>query len=160
MKLLERWCMFFGRYDDVPKEAYVAVGGAKKEPELVVGEPVISFVALVNNNPRRFKKRLKYYVNGKDFQVRYYITDLLTKEVFWFSEEVERNWRNYDSKVFEYKYSGNPDFITQDEWKYIVSNIDKELNQKVEDRYRSIKSAKDARLKREERQRLISVYCK
>jgi hypothetical protein len=133
---------------------------AKKEPELIVGEPVISFVALVNNNPRRFKKRLKYYVNGKDFQVRYYITDLLTKEVFWFSEEVERTWRNYDSKVFEYKYSGKPDFITQDEWKYIVSNIDKELNQKVEDRYRSIKSAKDARLKQEDRQRLIDVYCK
>ena len=133
----------------------------KKEPELVVGEPIISFVELVKSNPKRFKMRERMRIEHSQLISRFLISDKLTKEWFW-CEKWESPY-GYNMKrnvmVMQYKYAGNPSFLTQDEWKYIELHLKRDYNAIAAARYGAIKTAKADRLSLEARQRLIDVYC-
>lgn len=141
----------------ISEEASQAVEEVKKEPELIVGEPVLSFVALVNSNPRRFKKRYRFLLEG-DTKMVYSIVDKATQELFWYYEEYIP-FRLINRTDYTIKYIGSHSFLTQDEWKYVAENITSESNRELVARGKSIKSAKANRLAQEERQRLINVYC-
>lgn len=131
----------------------------KKEPELVVGEPIISFVELVKSNPKRFKMRGQMRVEMSQLISRFLIFDKLTKEWFWY-EKWESPYRYEQGvMVMQYKYAGTPSFLTQDEWKYIELHLRSDYNAIAAARYAAIKTAKANRLALEARQRLIDVYC-
>ena len=151
------WNWLFRPERDIQEASQVAEE-AKKEPELIVVEPVLSFVALVKSNPRRFKVREKWRLGSGGF-IGWLILDKVTKEWFHCEKHKVSYFRIGDTIGTRYEYIGNPSILTQDEWKYIESNLGGDYNNSKAKRYRAIKSAKADRLAQEERQRLINVYC-
>lgn len=130
-----------------------------KEPELVVGEPIISFVELVKSNPKRFKMRERMRIEHRQLISRFLILDKLTKEWFWYEKSESGYSCLKGVMTMYYRYTGNPNFLTQDEWKYIELHLKGDYNDFAATRYSVIKRAKADRLALEARQRLIDVYC-
>lgn len=123
----------------------------KKAPELIVGEPIISFVELVKSNPKRFKSR---FVCDYGFNGQYNLTDTLTKETFWYTKHI---WSRIGDTV-KYHYRGSHSFVTQDEWKYIEQEL-QDFDTYCRNRATRLNELKLNRKNKRERQRLIDVYC-
>lgn len=123
----------------------------KKEPELIVGEPIISFVELVKSNPKRFKAKFGY---NYEFNGQYSLTDTLTKETFWYTKHLLYQTGN----SVKYGYKGSHSFVTQDEWNYIEQEL-QDFGTCCRDRATRLSELKLGRKNKRERQRLIGVYC-
>lgn len=152
---------------DKSKESEVVEEEPAKEEQVKISEPVISFLKVFNENPKRFKleQTLTRVENTEaGFQSGYKLTDKILKE----SWEIERNqyYRtpHYHSRIayieiYSNGYVGWPEWMTQEEREYVFLNL--------RSYYINRRNTRDALLKdrakrsqEKERQRLKDLYCK
>lgn len=148
------------------KELEVVEEEPAKEEQFKISEPVISFLKVFSENPKRFKleqtfTRVENTESG--FQSGYKLTDTALIE----SWEIERDQyyrpRHYSlsahTEIYSNGYVGWPKWMTQEEREYVFLNL--------RSYYINRKNTRDALLKDrakrkqdKERQRLMNLYCK
>lgn len=143
------WNWLFGTNPEI--QVVVPQVQPEKEPDLVVGEPIISFVELVKSNPKRFKSRFGY---DCEFNGQYGLTDTLTEETFWYTKHVFSRTRD----TIDYNYKGSHSFVTQDEWKYLEQEL-QDFGTYCQSRSARLNELRFDRKNKRERKRLIDVYC-
>lgn len=128
------------------------------DEELVVSEPVLSFVECVKNDPKRFRGgTLMYSYYGEnglsDYEKPWWISDLKLNKTYGYQSSKKwicvYNWSWTDSSV--------NDWITEDEIKYIVREL-LPIKEKFEERAEKLKKLKVIRDNKKTRKELHDIY--
>lgn len=149
------------------KESEVVEEEPIKEDVVNISEPVISFLKVFNENPKRFKleQTLKMFEDVEGgFQSGYKLTDNMLKEswvieVGQYYHHPQHYLRTAHTKIYSAGYFGWPEWMTREEREYVFLNLRSyyinrrnTLDTLLKDR---AKSSQD-----KERQRLMKLYCK
>lgn len=121
-----------------------------------ISEPVLSFVRTVKENPKRFTGTLTDKRHAKSLKgVNAWIYDRKTKESF----RLKTGWFDESSYIdFSKNRKGPTDWLTASEVDYLIDELTPLYNTGLnrEARYKSIIKQRAAR---NERRRLVGVYC-
>lgn len=151
------------------KESEVVEEEPVKEDVTNISEPVISFLKVFNENPKRFKleQTLKMFENpgyGLQSGYGYKLTDNILKES-WTIEEGQYHHhpqhylRTAHTKIYSDGYFGWPEWMTREEREYVFLNLRSYYINRRNTRDVLLKD----RVKRsqdKERARLMNLYCK
>lgn len=152
---------------DKPKESEVVEEEPVKEDVINISEPVISFLKVFNENPKRFKleQTLKRFEDTEaGFQSGYKLTDNILKE----SWEIERNRYHHRPRyclpsahigICSDGYLGWPEWMTREEREYVFTSLHVYYNKRLKDKA-TIVCIRKKRNQERERQRLMNLYCK
>jgi hypothetical protein len=152
---------------DKAKESEVVEEEPIKEDVINISEPIISFLKVFNENPRRFK--LEQTLKGSEnpeygFQSGYKLTDNILKESWVIEVDPYYHRPRYSLKTAHIKiysdgYFGWPEWMTREEREYVFLNLRSyyinrrnTLHALIKDR---VKRSQD-----KERARLMKLYCK
>jgi hypothetical protein len=154
---------------DKTKESEVVEEEPVKEDVFNISEPVISFLKVFNENPKRFKLeqtlRMFEAVEG-GFQSGYKLTDNILKESwaievdqYYYRQRPRSYLQTAHIKIYSDGYFGWPRWMTREEREYVFLN----LRSYYIDRRNTRDTLLEDRAKRiqdKERQRLMKLYCK
>jgi hypothetical protein len=147
------------------KESEVVEEEPVKEGVTNISEPVISFLKVFNENPKRFKleQTLKMSEGAEDgFQSGYKLTDNILKES-WKIDENQYYQRYYPrttcTKIYSDGYFGWPQWMTREEREYVFLNLRSYYINRRNTRDTLIKD-RAKRTQDKERARLMNLYCK
>lgn len=150
---------------DKAKESEVVEEEPVKEDVINISEPVISFLKVFNENPKRFKLEQTLRMFGDavgGFQSGYKLTDNILKESWAIEVDQYYNRPRYSLKIAHIKiysdgYFGWPQWMTREEREYVFLN----LRSYYINRRNTLDALLKDRVKRiqdKERQRLMKLY--
>jgi hypothetical protein len=152
---------------DKAKESEVVEEEPIKEDVTNISEPVISFLKVFNENPKRFKLeqtlRMFETVEG-GFRSGYKLTDNILKESW--AIEVDQYYhrpryslKTAHTKIYSDGYFGWPEWMTREEREYVFLNLRSHYINRRDTRDALIKD-RAKRSQDKERARLMKLYCK
>jgi hypothetical protein len=152
---------------DKVKESEVVEEESIKEYVINISEPVISFLKVFNENPKRFKleQTLKMFENHiRDFQSGYKLTDNILKESWTIEEDQYYHRPQYclqtaHTKIYSDGYFGWPEWMTREERECVFLNLRSYYINRRNTRDALIKD-RAKRSQDKERARLMKLYCK
>jgi hypothetical protein len=152
---------------DKAKESEVVEEEPIKEDVTNISEPVISFLKVFNENPKRFKleQTLKMIEdNEAGFPGGYKLTDNILKECWEIENDRYRQRpRSYlktaHIKIYSDGYFGWPEWMTREEREYVFLNLRSYYINRGNTRDALLKD-RVKRTQEKERARLMKLYCK
>jgi hypothetical protein len=152
---------------DKAKESEVVEEESVKEEVANISEPIISFLKVFNENPKRFKleqtlKMIEDVEGG--FQSGYKLTDNILKESWEIeNDRYRQRRRSYlgtaHTKIYSDGYFGWPEWMTREEREYVFLNLRSYYINRRNTRDVLLKD-RAKRSQDKERQRLMKLYCK
>jgi hypothetical protein len=150
---------------DKAKESEVVEEEPIKEDVINISEPVISFLKVFNENPKRFKleerfTRLQNPEAGFNNGCGYNLTDNILKESWAIElDQYHQRPRTVCTKIYSDTYFGWPEWMTREEREYVFLNLRSYYINRRNTRDTLIKD-RAKRIQDKERARLMKLYCK
>ena len=154
---------------DKAKESEVVEEDPVKEDVINISEPVISFLKVFNENPKRFKleerfTRLQNPEAGFNNGCGYKLTDNILKESWAIEMDQYYHRPRYyhqtaHTKIYSDGYFGWPKWMTREEREYVFLNLRSYYINRRNTLHALIKD-RVKRSQEKERQRLMKLYCK